>query len=80
MVSTMVNLLPIELGSQAHVVAALAFCLGIIAIIHRKWSRFRPPLPPGPPGNLIFGNSLPKALYVVLSGFLCSMPILLLLY
>ena len=66
----MTNLLPIELSLRAHVVAVFFVCLGLITIIHRKLSRFRPPLPPGPPGNFIFGNSLPKALYVVLFGFL----------
>jgi hypothetical protein len=67
--TTMINPLPNEFGLQAQIAAGLAFCIGLIAIIHHTLAhRSRPPLPPGPPGNPIFGNSLPKALYVVLSG------------
>jgi len=45
----------------------VAFCLGfaLIAFIRHRLALSRPPLPPGPPGNPILGNSIPKALCVI---------------
>lgn len=65
----MMNPLQNELGGHAQIAVVLGFSLGILMIVHQLLASSRPPLPPGPPGNLIFGNSLPKALYVVLYGF-----------
>ena len=60
------NPLLLDIAWQPQSIAAIALCLSLLAVIHQFLTRspFKLPLPPGPPGNLIFGNSLPPALYV----------------
>jgi len=55
---------------ELQVVAAIALCLGVtlIAVACHRLASSHPPLPPGPPGYLIFGNSFPKALCVVFNS------------
>jgi hypothetical protein len=61
------------LGLQVQIVAVLVLCFALIVrVIHQRLAYSSPPLPPGPPGNPIFGNYLPKALYVV--GLSCRSP------
>ncbi len=43
----------------------IVLCLTLTAILYRWLSSSRPPLPPGPKGYPIFGNTLPKALCVL---------------
>lgn len=47
-------------------ITAIVLCLTLLALIHHHHRRTRSalPLPPGPPGNILFGNTLPPALYV----------------
>lgn len=62
----MINLL----GWEVQLIALIALCLSLVAVVLQRSARSqRAPLPPGPPGYPIFGNTLPKALYVVLYGF-----------
>ena len=58
----------LEIAWQPQSIAAIALCLSLLAVIRRYLTRsaFKLPLPPGPPGNIIFGNSLPPALCVFL--------------
>ncbi|KAF9527924.1 cytochrome P450 [Crepidotus variabilis] len=42
-------------------IAAFALAFTLLALIRQWTTRSRLPLPPGPPGNLIFGNTLPPA-------------------
>ncbi|PPQ96503.1 hypothetical protein CVT26_010438 [Gymnopilus dilepis] len=51
-----------DIALQPQSIAAVALCLTLLAFIHHHLTRSsRLPLPPGPPGNLIFGNSIPNA-------------------
>jgi hypothetical protein len=55
----------LEIAWQPQSIAAIALCLSLLAVIRRYLTRSsKLPLPPGPPGNIIFGNSLPPALCV----------------
>lgn len=59
-----------QLGWEVQLIALIVLCLCLVAIVLQRSARSRhPPLPPGPPGYPIFGNALPKALYVVLYSF-----------
>jgi hypothetical protein len=53
-----------------QVVAAIGFGLALVVAIVQKVANSRRSLPPGPPGNLVFGNSWPQALCVVSHGSL----------
>ncbi|KAF9560649.1 cytochrome P450 [Agrocybe pediades] len=51
-----------EVILQPQTIAAITLCLTLLAVIHQRLTRAsKLPLPPGPPGNIIFGNSIPKA-------------------
>jgi len=54
----------LEIAWQSQSIAAIALCLLLLAVIHRHLVRPPLPLPPGPPGNNIFSNSLPRTLCV----------------
>ena len=60
------NPLLLEIVWQPQSIAAITLCLSLLAVIYQYITRspFKLPLPPGPPGNIIFGNSLPPALCV----------------
>ncbi|KAH9487458.1 Cytochrome P450 monooxygenase 88 [Psilocybe cubensis] len=52
----------VQIAMQPQTIAMAALCLTLLAFIHHRLTRSsKLPLPPGPPGNLIFGNSIPKA-------------------
>lgn len=44
-------------------IAAVILCVTSIAAIHRWLNNYsKLPLPPGPPGHWLLGNTIPKAL------------------
>ncbi|KDR69933.1 hypothetical protein GALMADRAFT_255243 [Galerina marginata CBS 339.88] len=52
----------VEVALQPQTIAATVLCLTVLAFIHQRLTRTsKLPLPPGPPGNIIFGNSIPSA-------------------
>jgi len=60
--------MPTQISTEAllelQILVAITFCLGItlITVVRHRLLPSRLPLPPGPPGNLILGNIVPKAL------------------
>ncbi|PPQ68178.1 hypothetical protein CVT24_005065 [Panaeolus cyanescens] len=48
---------------QPHLqtISAVLLCWTMLLYIHHRLNRQKLPLPPGPPGNVFFGNTFPKA-------------------
>lgn len=53
----------IEFLVHPQTVAAIVLCITLISVLHAKFKLSGLPLPPGPPGHWLFGNTLPRALY-----------------
>ncbi|KIM47190.1 hypothetical protein M413DRAFT_440696 [Hebeloma cylindrosporum] len=52
----------VDIVWQPQSIAAIALCLSLLVVIRRYLTRSSQlPLPLGPPGNILFGNSLPPA-------------------
>ncbi|KAJ3503289.1 hypothetical protein NLJ89_g8497 [Agrocybe chaxingu] len=51
-----------EFALQPQTIAATLLCITLVSVIHKRLTRSNKlPLPPGPPGNFIFGNYIPNA-------------------
>ncbi|PPQ95023.1 hypothetical protein CVT25_000486 [Psilocybe cyanescens] len=51
-----------QIATEPQTIAVVALCFTALAFIHHRLTRSsKLPLPPGPPGSIIFGNSIPKA-------------------
>ncbi|KAJ3505865.1 hypothetical protein NLJ89_g7189 [Agrocybe chaxingu] len=51
-----------EIALQPQSIAATLLCITLVAVIHKRLTQSNKlPLPPGPPGSFIFGNSIPSA-------------------
>ncbi|KAF8148666.1 cytochrome P450 [Crassisporium funariophilum] len=51
-----------EILLQPQSIAATILCLTLVAVIHKRLTKSsKLPIPPGPPGNFLLGNSIPTA-------------------
>ncbi|KAF8956228.1 cytochrome P450 [Flammula alnicola] len=52
----------VEILLQPQSIAAVVLCFTILAVIRQRLTQSsKLPLPPGPPGSFLFGNTIPKA-------------------